>query len=82
MSRVLGSFKSSVVFYMVSYLGSDLVLGKKLVLDLGLGSSSIFFIVRYQSFWYSYVVSLSFYLVRGGIVLEINCWGLADILNL
>ena len=32
---------------MVFYLGLDLVLGKKSVLDLGLGSLSIFFIVKY-----------------------------------
>ena len=42
-----GLFKSSIVFYMVSYLGLDLVLGKKSVLNLGLGSSSIFFIIKY-----------------------------------
>ena len=45
--RVLGLFKLSIVFYMVSCLGLDLILGKKLVLDLGLGSSNIFFIVKY-----------------------------------
>jgi hypothetical protein len=27
------------------------------------------------------MVSLSFYLVWGGIVLKINCWGLVDILE-
>jgi hypothetical protein len=32
---------------MVSYLGLGLVLGIELVLDLGLGSLSILFIVRY-----------------------------------
>jgi len=32
---------------MVSYLGLGLVLGTELVLDLGLGSLSIFFIVEY-----------------------------------
>jgi hypothetical protein len=32
---------------MVSYLGLGLVLGTELVLDLGLGSLSILFIVRY-----------------------------------
>ena len=46
-SRVLSSFRSSIVSYIVSYLGSGLVLGIELVLDLGLGSLSIFFIVRY-----------------------------------
>jgi hypothetical protein len=47
MSRVSGSFRLSVVFYMVSCSGLDSVLGKKSVLDLGLGSLSIFFIVEY-----------------------------------
>ena len=45
--RVSGLFRSSIVSYMVFYLGLDLVLGKKLVLDLGWGSLSIFFIVKY-----------------------------------
>jgi hypothetical protein len=49
-SRVLSLFGSSIVSYMVSYLGLGLVLGTELVLDLGLGSLSILFIVRYQSF--------------------------------
>ena len=49
-SRVLSLFKSSIVSYIVSYLGLDLVLDIELVLDLGLGSLSILFIVRYQSF--------------------------------
>jgi len=35
---------------MVSCLGLGLVLGTKLVLDLGLGSLSILFIVEYQFF--------------------------------
>jgi hypothetical protein len=46
-SRVLGSFGLSIVSYVVSYLGSDLVLGKKLVSDLGLDFLSIFFMVEY-----------------------------------
>jgi hypothetical protein len=46
-SRVLSLFRSSIVSYIVSYLGSGLVLGTELVLDLGLGSLSILFIVRY-----------------------------------
>ena len=46
-SRVLSSFRSSIVSYVVSYLGLGLVLGMELVLDLGLGSLSILFIVRY-----------------------------------
>ena len=49
-SRVLSSFGSSIVSYIVSYLGLGLVLGTKLVLDLGSGSLSILFIVKYQSF--------------------------------
>jgi hypothetical protein len=49
-SRVLSLFGSSTVSYMVSYLGLGLVLGIELVLDLGSGSLSILFIVRYQSF--------------------------------
>jgi hypothetical protein len=57
---------------MVSYIGLGLVLNKELVLDLGIYFLNIFFIVKYWSFWYFYVVSLSFYLVQGGIVLEIN----------
>ena len=43
--NILRLLKSSIVFYIVFCLG--LVLGKKLVLDLGLGSLSIFFIVKY-----------------------------------
>jgi hypothetical protein len=46
-SRVLSLFKSSIVSYIGSYLGLDLVLGIELVLDLGSGSLSIFFIVGY-----------------------------------
>jgi len=42
-SRVLSLFGSSVV----SYSGLGLVLGTELVLDLGLGSLSILFIIRY-----------------------------------
>ena len=42
-SKVLSLFGSSIV----SYLGLGLVLGIELVLDLGLGSLSILFIVRY-----------------------------------
>ena len=43
--RVLNLLRLSIVFYIVSYLG--LVLGIELVLDLGLGSLSILFIVEY-----------------------------------
>jgi hypothetical protein len=46
-SRVLSLFKSSIVSYIGSYLGLGLVLGIELVLDLGSGSLSIFFIVGY-----------------------------------
>jgi len=45
-SRVPSSFGLSIV----SYLGSGLVLGTELVLDSGLGSLSILFIIGYQSF--------------------------------
>jgi hypothetical protein len=46
-SRVLGSFKSSIVSYVVSYSGLDSVLNKESVLNLGLDSLSIFFIIKY-----------------------------------
>ena len=49
-SSVLSLFRLSIVFYIVFYLGLGLVLDIELVLDLGLGSLSILFIVRYQSF--------------------------------
>ena len=49
-SRVLSSFRLSIVSYIVSYLGLGLILGIELILDLGLGSLSILFIVGYQSF--------------------------------
>jgi hypothetical protein len=47
MSRVLSLFRLSVISYIVFYLILGLVLGTELVLDLGLGSLSILFIVRY-----------------------------------
>ena len=47
MSRVLSLFKSSIVSYLVFYLALGLVLGIESVLDLGLGSLSILFIVKY-----------------------------------
>ena len=56
-SRVLSLFRSSIVSYIVSYLGLGLVLDIELVLDLGLGSLSILFIVGYQSFQYFYILS-------------------------
>ena len=46
-SKVLSLFRSSLVSYIVSYLALGLVLGIELVLDLGLGSLSILFIVEY-----------------------------------
>jgi hypothetical protein len=63
MSKVLSELRLSLVSYIVSYLGLGLVLGIELVLDLGLGFLSILFIIGYQFFWYSYILSLSFYLV-------------------
>ena len=44
---VLSLFRSSIVSYIVSYLGLGLVLNIELVLDSGLGSLSILFIVGY-----------------------------------
>ena len=47
-SRVLSLLGSSIVSYIVSYLILGLIiLGTELVLDLGLGSLSILFIVGY-----------------------------------
>ena len=46
-SRELSELRLSLVSYIVSYLTLGLVLGTELVLDLGLGSLSIFFIVKY-----------------------------------
>jgi len=47
---VLSKLKLFLVSYIVSYLRLGLVLGIKLVLDIGLGSLSILFIVEYQFF--------------------------------
>jgi len=49
MSKVLSELRLSLVSYIVSYLGLGLglVLGTELVLDLGLGSLSILFIIGY-----------------------------------
>jgi hypothetical protein len=44
---VLSLFGSSIVSYVVSFLGLGLVSGTESVLDSGLGSLSILFIVRY-----------------------------------
>jgi hypothetical protein len=46
-SIVLSLFRLSIVSYIVSYSGLGLVLDTESVLDLGLGSLSILFIVRY-----------------------------------
>jgi len=72
---VLSKFGLSLVSYIVSYLGLSLVLSTELVLDLGLGSLSILFIVKYQFFWYFYILSLSFYLVRG-IAVRVSLYSL------
>jgi len=45
--KVLSKLGLSLVSYIVSYLGLSLILGTELVLDLGLGSLSILFIVEY-----------------------------------
>jgi len=47
MSKVLSKLRLSLVSYIVSYLGLGLVLDIELVLDLGLGSLSILFIIEY-----------------------------------
>jgi len=47
MSKVLSKLRLSLVSYIVSYLGLGSVLVIELVLDLGLGSLSILFIVEY-----------------------------------
>ena len=78
-SKVLGLFRSSIVSYLG--LGLGLVLDMELVLDLGSGSLSILFIVGYQSFQYFYVLSLSFCLVQGGVVVRVGLQGLVGILD-
>jgi len=47
---VLSLFGLSIVSYIAFYLALALVLGIELVLDLGLGSLKILFIVEHQSF--------------------------------
>ena len=81
-SKALSRLQSSIVSYIVPYLILGSVLGTELILDLGLGSLSILFIVKYQSFQYFYIVSLSFYLARGSIVLRVYLQGLVKILDL
>ena len=44
---MLNEFRLFLVSYIVSYLALGLVLGTELVLDLGLGSLSILFIIEY-----------------------------------
>ena len=72
---------SSLGLLIVSYLGLGLVLGTELVLDLGLGSLRILFMVEYQSFWYFCVLSLSFCLAWGGVVFRVYSWGLVEFLD-
>jgi len=48
--RVLNLLRLFIVSYIDFYLVLGLVLGMELVLDLGSGSLSILFIVKYQSF--------------------------------
>ena len=75
---MLSKFRSSLVSYIISYLYLGLVLGIELVLDLGLGSSSILFIVEYQFFWYFRILSLGlgFCLVWGSIVVRVSLYSL------
>jgi len=47
---VLSELRLSLVSYTVSYLGLGSVLSIELVLDLGLDSLSILFIIEYQFF--------------------------------
>jgi len=46
-SKALGKLRLSLVSYIVSYLTLGSILGMEIILDLGLGSLSIFFIVEY-----------------------------------
>ena len=46
-SKVLSELGLSLISYIVFYLGLNSILNMELVLDLGLGSLSIFFIVEY-----------------------------------
>jgi len=48
--KVLSELRSSLVSYIVFYLILGLVLNIELILDLGLGFSSILFIMGYQFF--------------------------------
>jgi len=79
---VSSKLKSSLISYTVSYLVSDLVLGLvldiKSVLDSGLGSLSILFIVKYQFFWYLRILSLDFCLVWGGVAIKVSLYNLVQ----
>ena len=79
--RVLSEFQSFIVSYLTLGIGLVLILGIELVLDLNLDSLSILFIIKYQFFWYTCIIYLSFCLVQGGIVLKINSQGLVNILD-
>jgi len=46
-SKVSNELRSSLVSYIVSYLGLSLILSIELILDLSSGSLSIFFIIEY-----------------------------------
>ena len=46
--KVLCLFRLSIVSYIGSYLALGLILDIELVLDLGLGSLNILFIIKYQ----------------------------------
>ena len=81
MSKVLSELRSSLVSYIVFYLGLGLVLDIELVLDLGSGSLSILFIVEYQFFQYFYILRLNFYLVQGGVVVRIVLYSLVGFLS-
>jgi len=73
---VLSGLRLSLVSYIVSYLVLGSVLDIELVLDLGLGSLNIFFIVEYQFFWYLYILSLDLYLVWGSVVVRVGLYSL------
>ena len=78
-SRVFSELWLSIVSYIGSSSGSGSVLSTYSALNLDLGSLSIFFIIEYQFFLYFRIVSLSFYLALGSIILRVNLWGLTGI---
>ena len=73
---MLSGLRLSLVSYIVLGLVLGLVLDMELVLNLGLGSLSILFIVEYQFFWYFYILSLRFCLVWGSRVVRVSLYGL------